>query len=76
MKQVLLTKLFLQALTRLRGKFSPSFATMQTDDRWDPQLVEAHLIPGATLRAADLQPGVRYQTALPGAFLTVEVPLL
>ena len=35
------------------------------------QLVEAHLIPGSTLRAADLKPGVLYQTALAGAFLTV-----
>ena len=38
------------------------------------QLVEAHLIPGATLRAADLKPGVLYQTALAGAFLTVRSP--
>ena len=35
------------------------------------QLVEAHLIPGSTLRAADLKPGALYQTALAGAFLTV-----
>lgn len=35
------------------------------------QLVEAHLIPGAMLRAADLKPGVLYPTALAVAFLTV-----
>lgn len=40
------------------------------------QLVEAHLIPGATLRAADLKPGALYQTALPGAFLTVSGTLV
>ena len=34
------------------------------------QLVEAHLIPGEALRKADLQEGVRYQTAQPGAYLT------
>ena len=44
---------------------------MQCDWRCYPQLVEAHLIPGTTLRAVDLKPGALYQTALPGAFLTV-----
>ena len=43
---------------------------------WGPQLVEAHLIPGTTLRAADLQPGALYQTALAGAFLTVRLSIL
>ena len=46
----------------------------RADLGWGAQLVEAHLIPDAVLREADLRPGRQYPTALPGSYVTARHP--
>ncbi|KAK9830918.1 hypothetical protein WJX81_004786 [Elliptochloris bilobata] len=60
-----------EAVAALLDAESIQMSALTRNSSLATQLVEAHLIPGQALRAVDLQPGARYPTALPGAYLTV-----